>query len=64
MSLSGTSGRLDEEEDTFLKRREGIHTHYLVYKVLTKKRNGWDSISLEWEPGTKSAYASAGGHPG
>jgi hypothetical protein len=43
---------LDEEEDyVFEADGKAIHTHYLVYKVLTQKgANGWDSISLEWEP--------------
>lgn len=43
---------LDEEENyVFDADGKAIHTHYLVYKVLTQKgANGWDSISLEWEP--------------
>ena len=42
-----------DEEDTHVFEADGkkIHTHYLVYKVLTQKGvDGWDSTSLAWQP--------------
>jgi Domain of Unknown Function with PDB structure (DUF3857) len=40
------SGELDD-----VRVQRGIRFDYLVYKVLTQKgADGWDSISLEWEP--------------
>jgi hypothetical protein len=43
---------LDEEENyVFDADGKAIRTHYLVYKVLTQKGSeGWDDISLGWEP--------------
>jgi len=43
---------LDEEENyAFDADGKAIRTHYLVYKVLTQKGSeGWDDISLGWEP--------------
>ena len=41
------------EEDTYVFEVDGkaVHTHYLVYKVLTQRgAEGWDVTSLEWEP--------------
>jgi hypothetical protein len=56
---------LDEEEDyVFEADGKAIHTHYLVYKVLTQKgADGWDT-----RMGTLARRAphdaSAGGHSG
>jgi transglutaminase-like putative cysteine protease/tetratricopeptide (TPR) repeat protein len=43
---------LDEEESyVFDADGKAVHTHYLVYKVLTQNgAEGWDAISLSWEP--------------
>jgi Flp pilus assembly protein TadD len=42
-----------DEEDSYVFDADGkaLHTHYLAYKVLTQKgAEGWDAISLSWEP--------------
>ena len=42
-----------EDEDTFVFDAEGraIHTHYLLYKVLTQRgADGWSDLSFSWEP--------------
>jgi Flp pilus assembly protein TadD len=43
---------LDEEESyVFDSDGKALHTHYLVYKVLTQKgAEGWDGISVAWQP--------------
>ena len=49
----GTNVVVLDEEDSYVFDEEGkaVHTHYLVYKVFTQKGvEGWDSISLGWEP--------------
>src|SRR5690242_1052224 len=42
-----------DEEDAYVFDADGksVHTHYLVYKVLTQKgAEGWDAIGMSWEP--------------
>jgi transglutaminase-like putative cysteine protease/tetratricopeptide (TPR) repeat protein len=49
----GTDVVVFEEEDSYVFDVDGktVHTHYLAYKVLTQKgTEGWDAISLSWEP--------------
>ena len=49
----GTDIVVLDEEDSYVFDADGkaTHTHYLVYKVLTQKGvEGWDAISLGWEP--------------
>jgi tetratricopeptide (TPR) repeat protein len=49
----GTDVVVLDEEDTYVFAAEGkaVHTHYLVYKVLTQRgTEGWDATSLDWEP--------------
>lgn len=50
---AGTDIVVLDEEDAYVFQADGkaVHTHYLVYKVLTQKgAEGWDATSLEWEP--------------
>jgi transglutaminase-like putative cysteine protease/Flp pilus assembly protein TadD len=49
----GTDVVVLDEEDSYVFDADGkaVHTHYLVYKVLTQKGvEGWDSTAQEWEP--------------
>lgn len=49
----GTDVVVLDEEDSYVFDADGksVHTHYLVYKVLTQVgAEGWDAISLTWEP--------------
>ncbi|MHB8501691.1 MAG: DUF3857 domain-containing protein [Candidatus Acidiferrales bacterium] len=42
-----------DEEDSYVFEPDGksVHTHYLVYKILTQKgAESWDATSLQWEP--------------
>ena len=42
-----------DEEDSYVFEPDGksVHTHYLVYKILTQKgAEGWDATGLQWEP--------------
>ncbi len=41
----------EEENYVFDVDGKAVHTHYLVYKILTQNgAQGWDAISLAWEP--------------
>jgi hypothetical protein len=49
----GTGVVVLDEEDNYVFETDGkaVHTHYLIYKVLTQRgADGWDATSLEWEP--------------
>jgi transglutaminase-like putative cysteine protease/tetratricopeptide (TPR) repeat protein len=49
----GTDVLVLDEEDNYVFEADGkaVHTHYLIYKVLTQRgADGWDATSLEWEP--------------
>jgi len=49
----GTDVVVLDEEDAYVFDADGksVHTHYLVYKVLTQKgAEGWDAIGMSWEP--------------
>jgi hypothetical protein len=49
----GTNVVVLDEEDSYVFDADGktVHTHYLAYKILTQKgAEGWDTISLSWEP--------------
>jgi tetratricopeptide (TPR) repeat protein len=49
----GTDVVVLDEEDSYVFEADGkaVHTHYLVYKVLTQRgADGWDATSLQWEP--------------
>jgi Flp pilus assembly protein TadD len=42
-----------DEEDSYVFEADGksVHTHYLMYKVLTQRgAESWDATSMEWEP--------------
>jgi len=50
---AGTDVIVLDEEDSYMFEEGGkyVHTHYLVYKVLTQRgAEGWDAVSLQWEP--------------
>lgn len=49
----GTDAVVLDEEDSYVFETDGkaVHTHYLMYKVLTQRgADGWDATSLQWEP--------------
>jgi tetratricopeptide (TPR) repeat protein len=49
----GTDVVVLDEEDNYVFDVDGraVHTHYLVYKILTQAgADGWDAVSLDWEP--------------
>ena len=42
-----------DEEDSYVFEADGksVHTHYLMYKMLTQRgAESWDATSMEWEP--------------
>ena len=50
---AGTDVVVLDEENSYVFDAEGraVHTHYLVYKVMTQRgAEGWDSIDVEWKP--------------
>jgi len=50
---TGTDVIVLDEENSYVFDEEGkaVHTHYLVYKVMTQRgAEGWDSIDLGWQP--------------
>ncbi|MGH9741039.1 MAG: DUF3857 domain-containing transglutaminase family protein, partial [Candidatus Acidiferrum sp.] len=49
----GTGVVVLNEENTYVFEADGkaVHTHYLVYKILTQGgAEGWDATELRWEP--------------
>ncbi len=51
--VDGTDVTVLDQEESYVYDSNGrsVYTDYLVYKVLTQKgAEGWDSISVDWEP--------------
>ena len=52
-AAEGTDATVLEDEESYVFDAGGrsVHSHYIVYKVLTQKgADDWDSLSLGWEP--------------
>jgi tetratricopeptide (TPR) repeat protein len=49
----GTDVVILDNEDNYVFDTDGkaVHTHYLVYKILTQRGvDGWDALTLDWAP--------------